>query len=52
MDNSSPQRNEGVIGWFARNSVAANLLLITVIVLGISSYSEIRKETFPSLAPD
>ena len=43
---------EGIIGWFARNSVAANLLLITTIVLGILSYSDIRKETFPSLAPD
>jgi multidrug efflux pump subunit AcrB len=52
MNNSTQERSEGIIGWFARNSVAANLLLITTIALGILSYSDIRKETFPSLAPD
>ena len=44
--------NEGIIGWFARNSVAANLLLITMIVLGVMSLNELRKEAFPSMAPD
>ena len=42
----------GVISWFAKNSVAANLLLITVVVMGIMSLSTIRKEAFPSLEPD
>ena len=52
MHNSKASFNEGIIGWFARNSVAANLLLITTIVMGIMSFGELRKEAFPSLAPD
>ncbi|WP_372881210.1 efflux RND transporter permease subunit [Psychromonas sp.] len=52
MHNAKSDFNEGVIGWFTRNSVAANLLLITIIVLGIFSLNELRKEAFPSLAPD
>ncbi|MBQ4832028.1 efflux RND transporter permease subunit [Pseudoalteromonas sp. MMG010] len=42
----------GVISWFANNSVAANLLLISVIIMGIISLSTLRKEAFPSLEPD
>jgi multidrug efflux pump subunit AcrB len=55
MQNMTPKSmatNEGIIGWFTRNSVAANLLLITMIVLGIMSLNELRKEAFPSMAPD
>lgn len=42
----------GIISWFAQNSVAANLLLVGMIIVGFLSYSEIRKEAFPSLAPN
>ncbi|MDN3377771.1 MULTISPECIES: efflux RND transporter permease subunit [unclassified Pseudoalteromonas] len=42
----------GIISWFANNSVAANLLLISVIVMGIMSLTTLRKEAFPSLEPD
>lgn len=51
---STPNTNplHGIIAWFANNSVAANLLLISVIVMGIMSLSTIRKEAFPSLEPD
>ncbi len=52
MHNAQMNAKEGIIGWFARNSVAANLLLISTIVLGVLSFSELRKEAFPSLAPD
>lgn len=41
--------NKGIIAWFTTNSVAANLLLFSVIVMGILSLSQLRKETFPSL---
>ncbi|NHN36649.1 efflux RND transporter permease subunit [Pseudomaricurvus alcaniphilus] len=44
--------NGGIIGWFAGNPVAANLLLIAVIAMGLLSLSSIRKEAFPSLEPD
>ncbi|PCI59123.1 MAG: acriflavine resistance protein B [Methylophilaceae bacterium] len=42
----------GIIGWFAANSVAANLLMLLVVVLGVLEIGEIRKEAFPSRDPD
>ena len=42
----------GIIPWFATNPVAANLLLMLVIVLGIMATGTIRKEAFPSMEPD
>ncbi|WP_051303575.1 efflux RND transporter permease subunit [Psychromonas aquimarina] len=41
-----------IIGWFAQNSVAANLLLVSVIILGVMSLNSLRKEAFPSMEPD
>lgn len=46
----SPKQN-GIIAWFAGNSVAANLLLVGIIILGLMSLNSIRKEGFPSLEP-
>jgi len=38
----------GLIGWFAKNHVAANLLMLAIIGLGIYSlWSLIKKESFP-----
>ncbi len=42
----------GLIGWFAANPVAANLLMILVILLGVMQSTELRKEAFPSIEPD
>jgi multidrug efflux pump subunit AcrB len=50
MANTAEQ--QGVIGWFAGNSVAANLLMLTVILLGILSVGELRKEAFPTRPSD
>ncbi|CAA0080539.1 Multidrug resistance protein MexB [Zhongshania aliphaticivorans] len=50
MSNGGPLR--GIISWFASNPVAANLLLLLVIVLGIMEVGSIRKEAFPSIEPD
>jgi len=42
-----------MIAWFARNDVAANLLLITIVLLGLySAYEKIAVEIFPSSDPD
>ena len=41
-----------LIAWFASNSVAANLLMIFVIVAGIASVNGIRQEVFPNVAFD
>ncbi|WP_299568585.1 efflux RND transporter permease subunit [uncultured Shewanella sp.] len=43
---------KGIISWFAQNSVAANLLMMGVIIVGLFSFNDIRKEAFPSLEPD
>ncbi len=42
----------GIIGWFATNPVAANLLMLVVIILGLMSVGDLRKEAFPSSEPD
>lgn len=37
----------GIIGWFAKNHVAANLLMFFIIVMGIYGVITIKKETMP-----
>lgn len=50
--DNNPSYNKGIIAWFAHNSVAANLLMVGVIVIGLLSVNSLRKEAFPSLEPD
>ena len=38
-----------LIAWFAANSVAANLLMLFIIIVGMMSLPQIRKETFPTI---
>ena len=40
---------KGIIAWFAANHVAANLLMILIVVGGLVTAGTIRKETNPSL---
>lgn len=40
--------HKGMIAWFARNSVAANLLMIILIIGGIFSALSIQKQVFPA----
>ncbi len=40
---------KGMIGWFAANPVAANLLMALVVVGGITSLPTIPKRTFPDI---
>jgi len=42
-------QEKGIIAWFAANSVAANLLMILIIVGGLITVGTIRKETNPAL---
>lgn len=44
-----PGRGMGLIEWFARNPVAANLLMIAILVAGTFSAFSIRKEFFPEI---
>ncbi len=42
----------GVLAWFARNPVAANLLMLLIIFGGLTSMGQVRTEVFPELAPE
>ncbi|MBK1674926.1 acriflavine resistance protein B [Ectothiorhodospira shaposhnikovii] len=42
----------GWIPWFTANPVAANLLLILIIVAGLSTVGDLRKEAFPAADPE
>ncbi len=39
----------GIIALFANNSVAANLLMVFIVIMGIVSYSIIQRQMFPNL---
>lgn len=45
-------QQKGIIAWFASNNVAANLLMLSVIVLGLLSINSLRKEAFPPWPAD
>lgn len=45
-DNVS-EKLTGIIAWFTRNSVAANLLMVFIIAGGYFSYQNINKKMFP-----
>ena len=38
---------EKIIYWFTRNHVAANLLMIAVMVMGLTTWGKLKKEIFP-----
>ncbi|MHC4067520.1 MAG: efflux RND transporter permease subunit, partial [Planctomycetota bacterium] len=42
-------KHTGLLAWFAQNHVAANLVMLFVIVAGLFSLSRIRIEFFPKL---
>lgn len=54
MSQLSPENRprDGLIGWMARNSIAANLLMMILLVGGIWSAVVIQKEVFPEFALD
>ncbi len=47
MGRPGVTEEKGLIAWFAANHVAANLLMVLIIVAGLISLSGIRKETNP-----
>ncbi|MCB1121667.1 MAG: efflux RND transporter permease subunit, partial [Verrucomicrobiae bacterium] len=42
----------GLIAWFARNHVAANLLMVAIVVVGIVTAGRIRQEIYPLFEVD
>ena len=43
---------DGVIAWFARNPVAANLTMVFIVVGGLFATTSINQEIFPEMALD
>ena len=43
------ETHRGLIAWFARNSVAANLLMGFILVVGLASFSTIQRQMFPNI---
>ncbi len=47
----SPADSSGVLAWFAGNSVAANLLMVSLIIGGVFGILGMRTEVFPPIDP-
>ncbi|KKL02353.1 efflux RND transporter permease subunit [Rheinheimera mesophila] len=43
------QTHKGWLAWFARNSVASNLLMVILLLAGMVSVFTIKKQTFPEI---
>lgn len=41
-----------LIHWFSRNHVAANFIMLGVLLLGVTTWSKLKKEIFPETATD
>jgi len=48
----SNTKQTGWLAWFARNPIAANLLMMTLLIVGLFSAANMRTEAFPSSAPN
>ncbi|WP_394182386.1 efflux RND transporter permease subunit [Marinomonas posidonica] len=49
---SPNDQQRGIIAWFAGNPVAANLLMIFIITLGVINIGSLSKKSFPTLPPN
>ena len=43
---------EKAIYWFSKNHVAANFLLVAVMIMGLSTWGDLKKEIFPETSVD
>ena len=50
--SASNEQPHGLIGWFATNHVAANLMMISIIIGGIVALFMLKKETMPEFNSD
>lgn len=46
---SNAEKQTGIIAYFANNSVAANLMMIFIVVMGIISFLNIQRQMFPNV---
>lgn len=47
--NANTDTQKGIIAFFANNSVAANLMMVFIIIMGIASYFTIQRQMFPNI---
>ena len=52
LNSVSEKANRGIIAWFTKNPVAANLLMFVILALGLYTAVNIRTEAFPGFAPN
>lgn len=50
--SDNPQQHRGIISWFATNPVAANLLMIVIICVGLASGLTMRRTMMPEFEID
>jgi multidrug efflux pump subunit AcrB len=48
---NSPRQHTGLLAWFTSNPVAANLLMMLILIGGLVGYSVMDKEVFPRFNP-
>lgn len=51
MNSSQRLQSKGLLPWFASNPVAANLLMLLILIGGVTSYQAMDKEVFPRFNP-
>jgi len=51
VDKDGGDAGSGLVGWFIRNPVAANLLMAILIIGGVLSALSLRSEAFPTITP-
>ncbi len=49
MTDANTEKQSGLIAYFANNSVAANLMMVFIIIMGIISYFTIQRQMFPNI---
>lgn len=47
----APVTGGGVVGWFAQNPVAANVLMVVLILVGLITITRTNAEVFPTIDP-
>ena len=51
-NDPTDEKQTGIISWFVNNAVAANLLMVSILVAGIFSYQNLNKKMFPEFNPN
>ncbi|MEM7491784.1 MAG: efflux RND transporter permease subunit [Pseudomonadota bacterium] len=51
MQDDAQEKRGGLIGWFIRNPVAANLLMIVLLLGGYLSATSMKSQVFPTIDP-